>query len=212
MNCYSNTERARDVWHILQLLREVWMKVGLEKLESHEEVAVKVLLDNRAIGLFIDTKFVKEKGFRLEKLETPLLVRNVDGMANVGGAITHQMKCNMLFKEHVERAQIDVCNLEKTEVILSMPWLVAHNPVIDWEKGKVKMIQCPPIYGKRKQEMQGRRQVRKTEKEKTVEELVPRRFWKWKKVFGKEESEKMPTRKPWDHAIELKEEFVPRKR
>jgi len=60
--------------------------------------------------------------------------------------------------------------------------------------------------------MQGRRQVRKTEKEKTVEELVPRRFWKWKKVFGKEESEKMPTRKPWDHAIELKEEFVPRKR
>jgi len=27
-----------------------------------------------------------------------LLVRNVDGMANVGGAITHQMKCNMLFK------------------------------------------------------------------------------------------------------------------
>jgi len=74
------------------------------------------------------------------------------------------------------------------------------------------MIQYLPIYRKRKQEMQGRRQVRKTEKEKTVEELVPRRFWKWKKVFGKEESEKMPTRKPWDHAIELKEEFVPRKR
>jgi len=92
-----------------------------------------------------------------------------------------------------------------------MPWLVAYNPEIDWEKKEVKMIQCPPIYKKRKQEIQGRRQVRKTEEEKIVEELVPRRFWKWKKVFGKEKSERMPTRKLWDHAIELKEEFVPRK-
>jgi len=30
-------------------------------------------------------------------------------------------------------------------------------------------------------------------------------------VFGKEESEHMPTRKPWDHAIELREGFVPKK-
>ena len=188
------------------------MKVGLEKLESYEGVAVKMLLDNRAIGLFMDTKFAKEKRFRLEKLETPLLVRNVDGMANVGGAITHQVKCNMLFKGHVERAQIDVYNLEKTKVILSIPWLVAYNPVIDQEKGKIKMIQYLPIYRKRKQEMQGRRQVRKTEKEKTIEKLVSRRFWKWKKVFRKKESERMPTRKLWNHITELKEGFVPRKR
>jgi len=66
--------------------------------------------------------------------------------------------------------------LGKIEVILNILWLVAHNPEIDWEKGEVKMIRCPPIYRKRKQEMQGRKQVRKTEKEKTVEELVPRRF------------------------------------
>jgi len=30
-------------------------------------------------------------------------------------------------------------------------------------------------------------------------------------VFGKKQSERMPTRKIWDHAIEMKEEFVPRK-
>jgi len=44
-----------------------------------------------------------------------------------------------------------------------------------------------------------------------VEELVSRKFWKWKKVFRKEELEKMPTRKLWDYAIELKERFVPKK-
>ena len=40
LNFANNTERVRDVQHILWPLREVWMKVGLEKLESHEGVAV----------------------------------------------------------------------------------------------------------------------------------------------------------------------------
>jgi len=130
-NSINTTERARDIRCTLQLLREVWLKVGLEKLESHEGIAVKALLDSGATGLFMDTTFAKEKGFKMEKLKKPLLVRNVDGTANVGGAITHQVKCNMFFKGHMERARMDVYNLGKTEVILGMPWLTAHNPEID---------------------------------------------------------------------------------
>ena len=30
-------------------------------------------------------------------------------------------------------------------------------------------------------------------------------------MFGKKESERMPVQKTWDHAIELKEGFVPKK-
>jgi len=90
-------------------------------LESHEGVAVKALLDSGATGLFIDTTFAKEKRFRMEKLKKPLSVKNVDGMANVGGAIIHQVECNMFFKGHVERVRMDVCNLGKTELILGMP-------------------------------------------------------------------------------------------
>jgi len=33
-----------------------------------------------------------------------LLVQNMDVTVNVGGAITHQIECNMLFKGYVERA------------------------------------------------------------------------------------------------------------
>ena len=96
------------------------MKVGLEKLENHKGVAVKALLDSGATGLFMDMIFAKEKGFKMEKLKNPLLVRNVDGTANVRGAIMHQVEYNMFFKKHVERTRIDVCNLGKTEVILGM--------------------------------------------------------------------------------------------
>jgi len=131
LNFINTTERVRDIQCTLQLLREVWLKVGLEKLENHEEVAVKALLDSGATGLFMNTTFAKEKGFKMEKLKKPLLVRNVDETVNAGGAITHQVECNMFFKGHMERARMDVCNLGKMELILGMLWLTAYNPEID---------------------------------------------------------------------------------
>ena len=122
----------------------------------------------------------------------------------------HQIECNMFFKGHIERVRMDICNLEKTEVILGMPWLAAHNPEIDWEKEEVKMTRCLPICGKKKQGEKGK-EVRKTEEEKKVEELVPKRFWKWKRVFRKVESERMPVQKAWNHAIKLKKGFMSKK-
>ena len=47
--------------------------------------------------------------------------------------------------------------------------------------------------------------------EAEAKKLVLENFHKWIKVFGKKQSERMPTRKLWDHAIDVKEGFVPRK-
>ena len=49
--------------------------------------------------------------------------------------------------------------------------------------------------------------------EKTPEELVPKEYHKFLKVFLKKESEHMPLRKPhgWDHAIDLKDTFKSKK-
>jgi len=99
-------------------------------------------------------------------------------------------------------------------VILGMLWLAAHNLEIDWEKGEVKITRCPSICRKRKQEEEKKevKKVEKDEDEKTLKRLVPKRFWKWKKIFGKRESERMPVQKMWDHTIELKEGFTPKKK
>jgi len=37
------------------------MKVGLEKLDTHEGVTVKALLDSGAMGMFIDKEFAEEQ-------------------------------------------------------------------------------------------------------------------------------------------------------
>ena len=44
-----------------------------------------------------------------------------------------------------------------------------------------------------------------------IKEMVLKKFLRWKKVFGKVDSERMLTRKIWDHAIDLKETFKPQK-
>jgi len=47
--------------------------------------------------------------------------------------------------------------------------------------------------------------------EEEVKKLVPEKFHRWIKVFGKKQSERMPTQKVWDHAIDLKEGLMLRK-
>jgi len=86
--------------------------------------------------------------------------------------------------------RFDICDLGRIEVILGMPWLVAHNPEIDWEKGEVKMTRCPPWCGKdngskrtreRKEEVKGR-ETRKVEEEKAIRWAVDE-----KEDWGREE-------------------------
>jgi len=59
--------------------------------------------------------------FRLQKLERPIVVRNVNGTNNSAGAITYQVEVNVYYKSYVERIKIDMCNLGKTDIILGMP-------------------------------------------------------------------------------------------
>ena len=59
----------RDVRRTLKPLREVWLEVGIEKLDNHEGVMVKTLLDSGATGIFVDKKFVEEHSFKLERLD-----------------------------------------------------------------------------------------------------------------------------------------------
>jgi len=99
------------------------LNIGVEKVDTHKDITVKVLLDSGMTKIFIDKKMVAKHGFRLQKLERPVTVRNVDGTNNSGGAITHQVKVNVYYKNHIGRMRMDVCNLGRTDIILGMLWL-----------------------------------------------------------------------------------------
>ena len=46
---------------------------------------------------------------------------------------------------------------------------------------------------------------------RVTDEIVPKQSHKYLKVFEKNDSERMPMRKTWDHAIDLREGFVLKK-
>jgi len=96
------------------------LNIGIEKLDTHEGVIVKALLDSGATGMFMDKRTAARHGFTLQKLKRPTIVRNVDGTNNSRGAITYQIEANVYYKGHVERMRMDVCDLGKTEVILGI--------------------------------------------------------------------------------------------
>jgi len=45
------------------MLREVWLDIGMEKIDTHEGVTVKALLDSGATGMFIDRKMAARHEF-----------------------------------------------------------------------------------------------------------------------------------------------------
>ena len=162
-------DTQRDVRRTLKMLREVWLNIEVEKVDTHEGITVKALLDSGVTEIFMDKRMVVKHGFKLQRLERPVAVRNVDRTNNSGGAITHQVEVNVYYKNHVERMRMDVCNLGKIDVILGMLWLQAHNPEINWEMGEVKMTRCPLLYGKNTK-LEKRQQVKKGKRVATLEE------------------------------------------
>jgi len=137
-------------------LREVTVKIGLERIDMQEGVTVEALLDSGATGLVMSLEFAKKQGFKLKKLERPMNVINVNGSLNKEGPIEHTVEVNIYYQGHRERTEIDVIGGQKWTVILGMPWLAHHNPEIDWRMGEVKMTRCPEECGKQWRPVQGK--------------------------------------------------------
>jgi len=129
-------------------LREVTVKIGLERIDTQEGVTVEALLDSGATGLVMSSEFAKKQRFKLKKLERPVNVRNVDRSFNKGGLIENTVEVKIYYQGHRERMEIDVIGRQKWMVILGMLWLACHNPEIDWRTGEVKMTRYPEECGK----------------------------------------------------------------
>ena len=157
---------------------------------------------------------------------------NVDRTWNSAGSITHAVELIVKFQGYHEKIMAEVMDLGKNSFILGFSWLKHHNLDIDWTKGTVKMTRCPQhchmlqlksafLASLKKEEYNIQYQVHETigalevqqekPKEKTPEELVPKEYHKFLKVFSKKESECMLLWKPWDHTIDLKDTFKPKK-
>ena len=98
---------------------------------------------------------------------------------------------------------MDVCDLEKRNVILGILWLQAYNPEINWETEEVKMTRYLPLCGrnmklKEEKKAKGVKRVAMIEEKKIVRQVVDD-----KKDWGRKEEVKVDYRKT--------EEMVPQR-
>jgi len=50
---------------MFKILREVWIDIGIEKMDMYKGVTVKALLDSGTTGMFMDQKMTAKYRFRL---------------------------------------------------------------------------------------------------------------------------------------------------
>jgi len=94
-------ESLREVRRIVkeeEELREVVVKIGLERIDIQEGVKVEVLLDSGTTGLVMSSKFARKQEFKLKKIERPIYVRNVHSSFNKKRPIKHMVEVNIYYQ------------------------------------------------------------------------------------------------------------------
>jgi len=95
------------------LLREVTVKIGLEKIDMQEGITVEALLDSDMMGLVMSLEFARKQEFKLKKIKRPIYVRNVDSLFNKEGPIEHMVEVDIYYQKHRERIEINVIGGQK---------------------------------------------------------------------------------------------------
>ncbi len=89
--------------------------------------------------MFINQDLVQKHALDTTLLAQPIPVHNVDRTLNEHGAITEEVEVILCYGEHSERVHLAIVDLGHQALIVGYPWLLWHNPKVDWAGHKVNM-------------------------------------------------------------------------
>ncbi len=93
---------------------------------------VSALVDFGATSSFIDQTFVTQHNIHVVKKSTPVPIEVIDGRTIVSGAITHETTpLELCIGKHTKKIVLNIISTPHHPIILGLPWLEAHNPIID---------------------------------------------------------------------------------
>jgi hypothetical protein len=93
---------------------------------------VSALVDSSATSSFVDQTFVTQHNIHVVKKSTLVLVEVIDGRTIASGAITHEITALELRSgKHAKKIILNIISTLHYPVILGLPWLEAHNLIID---------------------------------------------------------------------------------
>lgn len=109
--------------------------------EGSPTIKTTAMIDSGATENFIDLDYAKFWKLNLRKKPTPGIVRCVDGTEVKSGPVTHDIQTNMTTgQQHHETIRLHAIKLAGAPVILGIPWLRLHNPLVDWRNHTLQFI------------------------------------------------------------------------
>jgi len=96
------------------------------------------LVDSGASENFIDKAYAEASGIPMQQKATPRRVLTVDGSEVTGGPVTHDAQVHLTINHHEEDIRLHCITIGNAPIILGLPWLTLHDPVIGWKNHTVK--------------------------------------------------------------------------
>ncbi|KAI5116006.1 hypothetical protein M0805_004378 [Coniferiporia weirii] len=176
------------------------MKIPITIIVHDQNISTNALIDSGAEGKFIDAKFIIKHRIPTKPLAHPIHVRNVDGTPNQHGTITRFTWRLIKISGRSITTTFLVTSLGKEDVILGLPWLKRHNPAIDWTTGTISINKVTMATTLAREH---------TKPTLPLENMIPPHYHNYLHISQKTAAERFPITRPYDHAIDLKPDFIP---
>ncbi len=116
--------------------------ISIEMPSSHARITSSALIDSGCTSSAINRAFVEKHNIPTRATAAPITVYNADGSKNSSGQITAFAELRITIGDHAERIDLAITDLKDRDVFLGHDWLVRHNPLINWQTGKMIFGRC----------------------------------------------------------------------
>ena len=177
----------------------IWFPICLK--HGARTIVTTALIDCGATGNFIDPSLVSRLLLPSRSIP-PLQALNADGTQNKQGQIAAATWVCCQATAFDNNLSLMIVGLGRAQIVLGMPWLMKNNPRIDWVK-KTILFDDEHI----------RKTTLSTELAIAAQKddvVLPPQYADYANVFSEWTFDALPPQRDFNHAIKLKESFVPK--
>ncbi|KAL0150648.1 hypothetical protein M9458_054065, partial [Cirrhinus mrigala] len=203
-NCPTRPPRYEPPWVSVTPSLETF-EINVNLVFDGRDISTTALIDSGAAGNFIDESFAKSCNLPLVACGSRVAMAALDGRPLGSGtvqAITEELELQTT-SLHTEKLRLFTIHSPNHPIILGLPWLEKHNPVISWTKKHI--LQWSPDCQDRclKRVTRNCHHIQQDKPEEPPTDPLPPPYHDLREAFSKEKATQLPPHRPCDCAIEL---------